>query len=227
VQNRLTKEVEKLKKTKLTIKNGGFSINSALDRNFHIITNIWLFIKANYLCLEKYSEVQSLYKRFIEGIIASYCTKSENNSKGIFSDLKVDKIDELNLFTVYIMVTKLKTKDLEAIFNEYHLRQINIEPEALDYLMQLLDTVLNNIIKNKDKLKKASYFCNLLTLLSKLNLEFNQINLIAEKLLLIFNEKMHVNEFKYVNKFIVSGANRELISQEIVVKYLVTYLKIY
>ncbi|MDM5431106.1 SIR2 family protein [Bacillus mycoides] len=227
VQNRLTKEVEKLKKTKLTIKNGGFSINSALDRNFHIITNIWLFIKANYLCLEKYSEVQSLYKRFIEGIIASYCTKSENNSKGIFSDLKVDKIDELNLFTVYIMVTKLKTKDLEAIFNEYHLRQINIEPEALEYLMQLLDTVLNNIMKNKDKLKKASYFCNLLTLLSKLNLESNQINMIAEKPLLIFNEKMHVNEFKYVNKFIVSGANRELISQEIVVKYLVTYLKIY
>lgn len=227
VQNRLTKEVEELKKAKLLIKNGGFSINSALDRNFNIITNIWLFIKANYLCLEKYREVQSLYKRFIEGVIASYCTKSENNSKGIFSGLKVNKIEEFNLFTVYVIVTKLKNKDLEAIFNEYHLGQINIEPEALDYLMQLLDKLLNNIIKNMDEPKSESYFYNLLTLLSKLNLESNQLNLIAEKLLLIFNEKMYVNEFKYVNKFIVSGAKRELISQEIIVKYLVTYLKIY
>lgn len=227
VQNKLTKEVEQLKKTKRTVENGGFSINSALSKNFHIITNIWLFIKANYLCLEKYTEVQNLYKKFIEGIIASYCTKSENDSNSMFLSIKVNKIDALDLFAVYIIITKLKTKDLEEILSEYNLKQINIEPEALEYLMELLDTVLDNIQTNKDIQQSKNYFYNLLILLSKLNLESNQINLIAEKLLLIFDEEMYINEFKYVNKFIVSGANKEILAQEIVAKYLVAYLKMY
>ncbi|MEH7753148.1 SIR2 family protein, partial [Bacillus toyonensis] len=226
-QNKLTKEVEQLKKTKRTVENGGFSINSALSKNFNIIINIWLFIKANYLCLEKYTEVQNLYKKFIEGIIESYCTKSENDSNGMFSNFKVNKIDELDLFAVYIIITKLKTKDLEAILSEYNLKQVNIEPAALEYLTKLLDKVLDNIQKNKNIEKSKKYFYNLLTLLSKLNLESNQLNLIAEKLLLIFDEEMYINEFKYVNKFIVSGASKEILTQEIVVRYLVAYLKMY
>ncbi|EJQ32380.1 hypothetical protein IEC_05392 [Bacillus toyonensis] len=228
VQNKLTDQVEKLKSTKRTVENGGFSSNSSLEKNFHTITNIWLFIKANYLCLEKYTEVKSLYKSFVEGIIASYCTKPENISKGMFQGVLVNKIDELNMFAVYIMITKLRTKNLEAIFSEYNLKQIDIEPEALEYLMKFLDRVLINIIENKDNPKSEYYFYNLLTLLSMLNLESNQVDLIAEKLLMIFNnEEIEINEIKYINKFIVSVANRELIGQKIIVKYLSTYLKIY
>ncbi|PFS49695.1 SIR2 family protein [Bacillus cereus] len=228
VQNKLTNQVEKLKSTKRTVENGGFSSNSSLENNFHTIINIWLFIKANYLCLEKYTEVKSLYKSFVEGIIASYCTKPESNSKGMFQGVLVNKIDELNMFAVYIMVTKLRTKHLEAIFSEYNLKQINIESEALEYLMEFLDKVLINIIESKDNPKSEYYFCNLLTLLSMLNLESNQVDLIAEKLLKIFNkEEIEINEIKYINKFIVSVANRKLIGQKIIVKYLSTYLKTY
>jgi len=227
VQNKLRKEVDVLKTTKRNIDNGGFSINSSLDKNFTIMTNIWLFIKSNYLCLDKYLEVQSLYKSFVEGLVASYCTKSEINPKSLFGDIKVNKIDELNTFVVYIMITKLKTEDIESIFNEYNLKQINIELEAMDYITKTLDSVLNNILENKATSKIKTYFNNLLIILSKVNLDSIQLNLIANKLLPIINEKMRVQEFKYINRFIVSIANRDLISQETVVKYITKYLKLY
>lgn len=227
VQNKLRKEVDVLKTTKRNIENGGFSINSSLDKNFTIITNIWLFIKSNYLCLDKYLEVQSLYKSFVEGLVASYCTKSETNPKSLFGDIKVNKIDELDTFVVYIMITKLKTEDIESIFNEYNLKQINIELEAMDYITKTLDSVMNNILENKATSQIKTYFNNLLIILSRVNLDSIQLNLIANKLLPIINEKMGVQEFKYLNRFIVSIANRDLISQETVVKYITKYLKLY
>ncbi|PTK42378.1 SIR2 family protein, partial [Staphylococcus hominis] len=52
VQNKLNKEVNTLKKTKRTVENGGFSFNSSLNKNFHIISNVWMFIEANYLCID-------------------------------------------------------------------------------------------------------------------------------------------------------------------------------
>ncbi|MEJ9230297.1 SIR2 family protein [Peribacillus butanolivorans] len=227
VQNKLNKEVEELKKTKHLVKNGGFSVNSSLNKNFNIITNIWLFIKANYLCLENYSEVQNLYRSFVEGTIASYCTEGESSSKGFFSDIKVNKIEKLNIFSVYVMITKIKTKDLERIFDEYNLKQIDLEPEALDYIREFLDNILEDILKNNKKKSSETYFYNLLTFLSMLNLESNQVELFADKLLLIFNENLYVKELKYINKFIVSAANRDALSKEVVVKYLTEYLKIY
>ncbi|PTK23631.1 SIR2 family protein, partial [Staphylococcus hominis] len=101
VQNKLNKEVNTLKKTKRTVENGGFSFNSSLNKNFHIISNVWMFIEANYLCIDKYTEIQNLYFSFIEGTFASYSTQSNNNSKGIFSGT-VNKIEELDLYEVYI-----------------------------------------------------------------------------------------------------------------------------
>ncbi|MED2032150.1 SIR2 family protein [Bacillus thuringiensis] len=226
-QNQLIEQVEKLKGTKRTIEKGGVSFNSALNKNINTLTNIWLFIKANYLCVEKYIEVQSLYKSFVDGIIASYSTRSEINSRGMFKKIKVHKINELNLFTVYIMITKINTEDLEVILSENNLKQINIEPGALEYLIKLLDEVLNTIIENIVTSKSERYFGNLLTLLSKSNLVSSQVDLIAEKLLKIFNNRISISEVEDINKFILSVAYRELISQKIVVKYLNTCLKLY
>lgn len=227
VQNKLRKEVNELKKTKRTVENGGFSVNSSLSKNFHIINNIWLFIKANYLCIDKYTEVQSLYLSFIEGVFASYSTKSESNSKGFFSDIKVNKIEELNLFEIYIIITKLKNKDLENVLDEYNLKVVNIEEQAFEYIMKILDTATVNILQCTAKEKSERYLYNLLTLISRVTLNTQQVNGIAEKLLLLINERTYLNEFKYINKFIVSAANREVISQETVLKYLEKYLKVY
>ncbi|PTK35224.1 SIR2 family protein, partial [Staphylococcus hominis] len=166
VQNKLNKEVNTLKKTKRTVENGGFSFNSSLNKNFHIISNVWMFIEANYLCIDKYTEIQNLYFSFIEGTFASYSTQSNNNSKGIFSGT-VNKIEELDLYEVYIIITKLKTSELENLLIDYNIREINLKNQAFEYIIKVLDKVIENILNNRNKEKSEKYLCNLLTLLSK------------------------------------------------------------
>lgn len=226
-QNSLRKEVEELKKAKRTIENGGISFNNSLYRQYNIINNIWLFIKANYLCIDKYQEVQNLYLNFIEGVFVSYSTKSESNSTSIFSDVKVDKIEELDLFAVYIIITKLKSKELENLFLEYNLKDLKIKAEGLIYLNEVLEVIINNISENKNLTESKKLLFNSLILVSNINMDGQLVNTIAEKLLIIFNEKIYVDDLKYINKFIVSVSNQETIKREMVLKYLETYLKVF
>src|SRR5699024_9598969 len=139
IQNKLNKEVKELKKAKRTIESGGFSVNSSLNKNFHIINNIWLFIKANHLSIENYVEIQNLYLSFIDGVFASYSTQINPNPKGFFTDLSFNKIEELDLFEVYIMITKLKTKELESSINENNIVEIKVKTQAYEYIIKVLD----------------------------------------------------------------------------------------
>lgn len=227
VQNKLNKEVDTLKKTKRTVEKGGFSFNSSIDKNFHIISNIWMFIESNYLCINKYTEIKYLYLSFIEGVFASYSTQNNPNTKGFLSGISANKIEELDLFEVYIIVTKLKTSDLENILIDYNLKEINFNIKAFEYIMKVLDTVIENILNNKNKEKSEVYLFNLLTLISKSNLSIQKANDIANKLVLLINEKIYLNEFKYLNKFIVSVANKKVLIQKTVSDYLEKYLKTY
>ncbi|MED1607601.1 SIR2 family protein [Cytobacillus kochii] len=226
VQNKLNKEVNTLKKTKRTVENGGFSFNSSLNKNFHIISNVWMFIEANYLCIDKYIEIQNLYFSFIEGTFASYSTQSNSNLKGFFSGA-VNKIEELDLYEVYIIITKLKTSELENLLIDYNIREITLKNQAFEYIIKVLDKVIENILNNSNKEKSEKYLYNLLTLLSKSILNADQANDIARKLLVLINEKIYLNEFKYLNKFIVSVANKEILNQKTVSEYLETYLITY
>ncbi|MBU5240132.1 SIR2 family protein [Bacillus velezensis] len=226
VQNKLNKEVDTLKETKRTVENGGFSFNSSLNKNFHMISNIWLFVESNYLCINKYKEIQSLYLSFVEGIFASYSTQS-NNSKSFFNKVSLNKIEKLDLYEVYIIITKLKTSDFENVLVEYNLRELKLENSAFEYIMKVLDKVIDNILNNHNKKTSEHYFYNLLVLTSKTNLDFEQANLIAGKLLLLLNERIYLNEFKYINKFIVAVANKEILAQSTVLDYLEKYLETY
>lgn len=227
VQNKLNKEVDTLKKTKRTVENGGFSLNSSLNKNFHIISNVWMFIEANYLCINKYTEIQNLYFSFVEGIFASYSTQNNNNTKGFFSGVSPNKIEELDIFEVYIIIIKLQTSDLENILIDYNLKEINLSNKAFEYIIKVLDKVIENILNNNNQEKSERYLYNLLIIISKSNLSSEQANNIARKLLLLINEKINLNEFKYINKFIVSVANKEILDQKTVSEYLERYLKTY
>lgn len=225
VQNQLNKEVNTLKGTKRTVESGGFSSNPSLNKNFHITFNVWMFIEANYLCINNYIEIKNLYSSFIEGIFASYSIKV-SNSNGLFGEF-VNKIEKLDLYEVYIIVTKLKTDTLENILNDYSIKEINLTDEAFKYILQILNKFIKNILANNNQEKSKRYLHNLLTLISKTKLSFEQTNDIAKKLILLINENTYVNEFKYINNFIVAMANQEILSQENISEYLNKYLEAY
>lgn len=227
VQNKINKHVNALKNTKRTVENNGFSIDSTLQRSFTELTNIWMFLESNYLCIDIYSEIKSLYLSFVEGIFVSYSTQNNNSSETFFNDLPINKIERLDIFEVYITVTKLKTKNLSQILTDYNVNEIVISEPALEFAMDTLETLVNNVLNNKMKDKSENYLYNLITLLSKSILDMDHANRIGSKLKLLFNEKIFFNEFKYINRFIVSSANKKLLNQNLISQLLNSYLNAY
>ncbi|MEM5659808.1 hypothetical protein AAHB50_31115 [Bacillus toyonensis] len=149
IQNKLRREVKTLQKTKRTIEKGGMAFNSSLQKNFNIISDIWMFIKINYLCLDKYSEVEALYLDFIEGVFASYSTQTENNSKG-FSNVAINKIEQLDIFSVYVIITKLKTKDFENLLYDYDIKNISLNNGAVEYIIKVVDKFCPEFLQRRN-----------------------------------------------------------------------------
>jgi len=139
----------------------------------------------------------------------------------------VNKIEKIDLYEVYIIVTKLKTSNLEDILNDYSIKEIAFTNQAFEYILQTLNKLIENIITNNNQEKSKRYLHNLLTLISKSALSFEQANNIAEKLIVLINENTYIDQFKYINKFIVSMANHEILSQKNVSEYLTKYLEAY
>lgn len=225
VQNKLNTKLDKLKKTKLTYEKGGLALNNDLHEHFTITKNFWLFIESNYLCVNKFREVNNLYKDFVEGLFASYSTPY-NNSQIIFDTETINKLERLDIFEIYIMITKLKTKETERLLEVYNIKELNLENQVLEYMMEMLDQIIDNM-KSYNYLTKKERLYNLLLILSKSNLSNEQANAVAVKLLSFIDDTSDPYLFKYINKYVVSLANKKILEQQVVLEYLEKYLRTY
>lgn len=225
VQNKLNTKLDKLKKTKHTYEKGGLALNNDLHEHFTITKNFWLFIESNYLCVNKFREVNNLYKDFVEGLFASYSTPY-NNSQIIFDTETINKLERLDIFEIYIMITKLKTKETERLLEVYNIKELNLENQVLEYMMEMLDQIIDNM-KSYNYLTKKERLYNLLLILSKSNLSNEQANAVAVKLLSFINDTSDLYLFKYINKYVVSLANKKILEQQVVLEYLEKCLRTY
>jgi SIR2-like domain len=223
----LDKEVEKIKDTKVLYENGGFSINNSIIKSINLTRNLWSFINSNYLCIEHYSEVKSLYKSFIEGVLVSYSTNDKSKDK-FFSSIKPTKVTSLDKFTVYLMIAHIKDDELNKLFNAYNLSEVEVESEAKDYLLHSFTNVINAIVGGKNINLNKKYLCNILILLSKINIDVDDYTKIVKNFLSLLKENsLYINEFKYINRFIVSTANKKIVEKEAITQLLIEYLKLY
>ncbi|WP_035409930.1 SIR2 family protein, partial [Exiguobacterium sp. RIT341] len=227
-QNKLNSEVNDIKKTKRTIEDGGISFNSAIYKSENIIKNIWMFIETNYLCINNYTEVQSLYISFLNGVFNSYSIKRKVSK--FFEDMPVQKIETLDLFEIYVMVIKLKTDEVEYVLKDNQINDMEISGNSFEYLVNLLQHLIsnnksyNNINMNR---KNEVQLLNTLLLLSKIKLDEDQTETLLELILNLINHTIKINEINYLNLFIVSVANRNLINKYSIIKLINKYLDIY
>ncbi|WP_440858638.1 SIR2 family protein [Staphylococcus shinii] len=232
VQNKLNNKLDELKKTKHIYEKGGFAFNNSLHENFTITKNIFLFIESNYLCVNKFEEVNNLYTNFIEGLFANHSTPF-NNSEILFYDDTTNKLEKIDVFETYTMITKLKTKELERLLEVYNISTLNLEYESLKYIMNIIDKIIGNMntsneVKNKKRLSNLLLrLSNLLLILSKSNVSEEQANEVAVKLLPFINNTTDLNLYKYINRYVVSLANNKLFKQQTVSKYIEKYLRTY
>jgi NAD-dependent SIR2 family protein deacetylase len=222
----LDKEIETIKKSKALFENGGFSINNSIIKSINLTRNLWSFINLNYLCIEHYREVQSLYKSFIEGVLVSYSTNNKSTDK-FFSSIQPTKVTSLDKFTIHLMIEHIKDDELEKLFKSCNLSEVEVETEAKNYLLDSFVNVINAILGGKNRNRNQSYLYNILMIFSKINIDINDYKQIISDLLSLFKENLlYLNELKYINRFIVSTAKKKIVEKEMLTQMLIEYLKL-
>ncbi|WP_312193591.1 SIR2 family protein [Exiguobacterium sp.] len=225
-QNKLNSEVNDIKNTKRTIEDGGLSFSSAVNRIYHIINNVWMFIETNYFCINNYTEVRNLYVSFLNGVFDSYSTQRKQKKNTL--EFPIQKIETLDLFEIYVMVIKLRTNEVENLLRDNQIDELEISRDAFEYLIQLLNHLISNNKKynNSDMNNRNEVqLSNLLVVLSKVNMDKNKSKSILESILFLINRKSTINNFKYINLFLVSVANKGLIEQDSILKFINKYLE--
>lgn len=223
----LDEQVKKIKNNKILIEKGGFSTDYSIITSIHLTENLWNFINRNFLCIEHYTEVKSLYKSFVEGVIASYST-TQADRDGMFSGINYTKVDQFNKFTLYLMVTFSKTKELEGLFDIYGIESLIVETTAKDYLFTSFSNLIELILLRENVATYRKYLCNFLLIFSKIELHEQDFRLILNNMEQLLSENLiHLNDEEYLNLFIVRQINRGTKNKESIKNIMLKYLTLY
>jgi hypothetical protein len=223
----LDEQVKKIKNNKILIENGGFSTDFSIISSIHLTENLWNFINCNFLCIEHYTEVKSLYKSFVEGVIASYST-TQAVRDGMFSGITYTKVDQFDKFTLFLMITFFDTKQLEDLFDIYGIDNIVVETAARDYLFTAFSNLIEQMLLRQNVTKSRKHLCNFLSIFSKIELHERDFKLILSNMEHLLSENLlHLNDEDFLNSFIVRQINRGTKDKESIISIMLKYLTLY
>ncbi|MEM5627544.1 hypothetical protein AAHB47_30490 [Bacillus wiedmannii] len=150
--------LKKLKNEKKLVERGGQSIGPHLSNLYNNTYNFWLFINNNYLIVEHYSDVKVIYNNFIEGMTANYSIHISDNRE----DIQVNKLDSMDSFILYIMLSKIQGKELVTILDKYKVKEMKIDEEAREYLFNVFLNFIGAFVVKEIHTNLESEFENIL-----------------------------------------------------------------
>ncbi|PEE97785.1 hypothetical protein CON21_26250 [Bacillus thuringiensis] len=212
--------LKKLKNEKKLVERGGQSIGPHLSNLYNNTYNFWLFINNNYLIVEHYSDVKVIYNNFIEGMTANYSIHISDNRE----DIQVNKLDSMDSFILYIMLSKIQGKELVTILDKYKVKEMKIDEEAREYLFNVFLNFIGAFVVKEIHTNLESEFENILrnflVIFSVIDLNKLEVELILQNLSNLVSYTHSYEYFKYLNKFIKSLGPKVLsLKAEVVINF--------
>jgi hypothetical protein len=170
----------------------------------------WEYINSNYLILDIYSEVKSVYQRFIEGILMSLSADDENIDRTTMLGFpgNIIKLRSLDYFSYFIMVNYSESKFIRKLFDKYDIQEISVE--NLVSILYSFQNTIDSIISIGRKMDIIENLTCSIFILSRIDVESpKNFSFIIEKVIeLIRNKYVDDDMLRTFNSFIVNQHNR-------------------
>jgi len=167
--NTITELVYKVDEEKNTTYygNNGFGKIHKLQREVKLF---WNYINSNFIFFDNYSEVRDVFKRYIEGVIISLSIDEQDTTEDHFFGFKGTKvkINHVDYFTYFIMITYLNQSYIKKLFTKYNLHLIEVED--VNCLLLSFKNTIDSIISNGFSLFFKGVLENSFTVLSRVDL---------------------------------------------------------
>ncbi|MFJ7407161.1 MULTISPECIES: SIR2 family protein [unclassified Lysinibacillus] len=170
----------------------------------------WEYINYNFLMVENFTEVHEIYKYYIEGTLKSILFSEDTIDKNTLFGIEgeIIKLNELDYFSFYLMVSFFKSKELKSLFKKLDVEIIPIRNEDCNYIISNFINLINSKYSNANS-EVNNKIDNILIILSKINVGKAEFKLIIENMIRLINSKK-VTEDNIVNfgNLIVSVYNQ-------------------
>ena len=195
---------EKISNYKLLIEEGGTGFNNHIQELYKKAHAFFNFVMQNYIFINDYKQTQDLYYYLTKAILTSYSTKEQGKCN--FFNFGVCKIETFDRFDFYIIIDNLRNKNFIDLLKSLKINKLEIsEGEEKEFLISSFDKFLQSILSN-DKQKFYNKLSNYLTLLSHIDLDFEEFKFIIEKytqFVNLYNPKERTNElYNFKSNFI-------------------------
>lgn len=131
----LSQKIKEVRQQKRTRENGGHSVNNALIISYHNIINLIRYMEDNYIIIEHFEEIKSLFSIFIEEVFTILGIKVKNGER--------KEIDKINDFLINIIIKHIKFKDLKNYIKDNDIQKIDVQGNN-DYILLVLENILQN-----------------------------------------------------------------------------------
>ena len=146
----------------------------------------------NYIILDRYSEVRSIFLLYLRSIISSVMSEDISDKLSdneIFSTGNIKK-DKLAAFDIYIMLRYLNHSDLKKLVKEYEINFFPIDDEAMKYIEEIEETVFEAWNFVNHNFFSQNIFWNYLELISYIEISEE----LALKVIKHLGEQSNANE---------------------------------
>lgn len=208
--------LRKILKTKEFTEQGGSSVSPDLRNIYNNTYNFWNFISSNYLMVEHYTEVKSIYLDFVESILINYSIKLPEKSAEL--GLSTYKLSHLNQFMLFIMIAKITNKELNIIFSRHRITKVEVDNDTKQYILKgfsnFVQSYLDENVRKQFYNQLDNILNNYLLLFSVINFNDDDLSSIFDNISDVLNHNVNYDFYKYFGKFVTALNNRKIVLKD-------------
>lgn len=116
------------------------------------------YIIRNYIILDRYTELSSIFILYIRSIISSVNAKNIPPNPDDQISVGNVKLEKIGSFEIYAILKYMNKTDIKKLFDEYEIKTIPVDETGLNYLEAIFDSLcmyskyVNPYLRNEDKI---------------------------------------------------------------------------
>ncbi len=177
----------------------------------HYVMDIYNFMISNYLMIEKFSDVKSIFKACFNGCLISHFTPVHNKQGFLGFNTQSYAIEKMSEFSIFCAVEYCDYKPLKSLFSEYVEKYMTLDTDAISLLIDRTKNYRNAYDAKIINFYENSTLNKIIFIASKSIFQKEKFSVLFDEFLEILNKGYFDREFiTLLNNFIVNVANRDL-----------------
>lgn len=177
----------------------------------YYVMDIYNFMSANYLMIEKYTDIKNIFKNYLAACLVSHLTSVHEKPSFLGFTTQSYAIKEMSEFSILSAIEYCNYKELMNIFSDYSNKEMTLNPKATNLVIERTKNYLSAFKAKILNFNDCELLNRIAFIASKSSLQKEDFCNLLNKFICIFKCGYHQCDFiNLLNNFIVCTGNRDI-----------------